>query len=314
MHTRHFSHAFAVLSVGCLAAALTSQSPVQFGTNFYEFVPAGITWQNAMAAAASRVFLGTNGHLATVTSAAENAFLVANYGSYGAPTGIWLAGQVDAGGTGRWMAGPETNQVFSQGQTPVGGAYANWGGIEPNNAPSFTWMNVGPGFAGIAPGQWADDDDGVPSGADPVIGYFVEYESPRWRGLGVGCAGTGGIPALTATTPPDLGQQFSLALSHLPPAGGLFAMAIGFSDTVLPGFGALPFEFAAFGAPSCYAWCDIVSTDFRIHAGPSATYDIHLPNVPAYAGLVFFQQAYVFDAPANALGATTTNGGRAVVQ
>jgi hypothetical protein len=29
---------------------------------------------------------------------------------------------------------------------------------------------------------------------------------------------------------------------------------------------------------------------------------------------VFFQQAYVFDAPANALGVTASNGGRAVVQ
>lgn len=175
-------------------------------------------------------------------------------------------------------------------------------------------MNVGPGFAGIGIGQWADDDNGVPSGADPVIGYFVEYESPRWRRLGVGCVGTAGIPTLTATTPPDLGQQFSLELSHLPAAGGLYAMAIGFSDAVLPGFGALPYEFSTFGAPTCFAFCDIVTTDFRLHAGGGATYAINLPAAPAYAGLVFFQQAYVFDAPANALGATTSNGGRAVVQ
>ena len=40
-------------------------------------------------------------------------------------------------------------------------------------------MNIGTLHGGIDPGQWADDSgiQGVPdSFADPVIGYFVEYE------------------------------------------------------------------------------------------------------------------------------------------
>ena len=305
---------FGLLALLGLGQNIAAQTPAQFGTNFYEFVNGNITWQNAGVAASNRTFLGVAGHLATITSAAENGFLVAQFAGYGVPTGVWFAGQVDAGGVGRWMAGPESGLIFSTGQTPATGAYANWGGIEPNNAPSFTWMNLGPGFAGINTGQWADDDNGVPSGADPVIGYFVEYESPPWRAIGAGCAGSAGIPALVAVTPPNLGTTFSLAVSHMPASGGLFLMALGFSDTVLPGFGPLPFELGPLGAPQCFAFCDFVSTEVRLHAAGNGTFDMAIPNVASLAGLVFFQQAYVLDAPANALGITAANAGRALVQ
>jgi hypothetical protein len=40
------------------------------------------------------------------------------------------------------------------------GQYANWGGIEPNNAPSNVNMILGNiNWFGITHGQWADDTD-----------------------------------------------------------------------------------------------------------------------------------------------------------
>jgi hypothetical protein len=67
-----------------------------------------------------------------------------------------------------WLDGPEAGQAFS---------YTNWGGVEPNNS-GYLYMNIGTSFAGIGPGQWADDvPPGIPNpSTDPVIGYFVEYE------------------------------------------------------------------------------------------------------------------------------------------
>ena len=316
MNPLTFARSIPVLAFGVLSHALAAQAPpVQFGSSFYEYVPANnLTWQNAITSSALRSFLGVPGHLVTITSAAENAFLAANFAGHPGFVGAWIAGQVDGNVTGRWMAGPETGLVFSQGQTPVGGAYATWGGIEPNNAPSFAWMNIGQPFAGIGTGQWADDDNGVPSGADPVIGYLVEYESPPWRSFGTGCIGSGGIPNLRATTAPVRGQAFALDVSGLPPAPGAYVMVLGFSDSVLPGAGALPLELAALGAPTCFVLCDLVFTEPRAHGGSADGYSIGLPNQPGLAGLVFFQQAYVLDAPANLLGLTTSNGGRAVIQ
>ncbi|MBI5851709.1 MAG: hypothetical protein HZB39_11890, partial [Planctomycetes bacterium] len=162
--------------------------------------------------------------------------------------------------------------------------------------------------------RWADDDNGVPSGADPVIGYFVEYESPRWRPIGVGCAGSAGLPVMTATTSPDLGATFTLAVTNLPTAGGAFVMAIGFSDAFWPGVGPLPFELNLLGAPTCFVFCDPVLTETRPNLGEAGAWSLLVPTSPSLAGAVFFQQAFVVDPPANSFGLTVTNGGRAVLQ
>ena len=55
-------------------------TPIAFSSNYYDYVPAvSISWADASAAAAASVFLGVNGHLATVTSAAENNFLAGSF-------------------------------------------------------------------------------------------------------------------------------------------------------------------------------------------------------------------------------------------
>ena len=137
--------------------------PVQFGTNYYEFVSdVDVSWVDASSAAAGMTYLGVNGHLATVTSIGENSFLAGIVTPYGSFAGSWLGGTA----TG-WVVGPETGQSYS---------YTNWGGIEPNNPPSNAYMNVGVQYAGIDPGQWADAANGISSGNDPIKGYFVEYE------------------------------------------------------------------------------------------------------------------------------------------
>jgi hypothetical protein len=155
----------ALLAGGGLHAA-----PVQFGTNYYEFIAVddggnpdnGISWASASAAAAGLTHLGSPGHLATVTSAAENAFLAGLVAPFTTFAGGWLGGSSTT-----WLVGPESGQAFT---------YTNWGGIEPNNPPSNVYMNIGIAFAGIANGQWADAALGVSDGGDPIKGYFVEYE------------------------------------------------------------------------------------------------------------------------------------------
>jgi hypothetical protein len=76
-------------SVICLTALLavpvTSNAvPVAFGTSFYDVIDNGspILWENARLAAEAMTHNGTQGHLAVITSAAEEAFIAATFGVY----------------------------------------------------------------------------------------------------------------------------------------------------------------------------------------------------------------------------------------
>jgi hypothetical protein len=149
--------AVTILPLGGAEAA-----PVQFGDSFYEFVPEeSVTWADASAAASSKVFMGVNGHLATVTSSAENDFLVDLGPVFSTAQGAWLGGAVDATQTGRWAVGPEAGQLFT---------FSNFAAGKPNEGPSnvFVYLSTTLG------GQWADAASGVSSA---IAGYFVEYQT-----------------------------------------------------------------------------------------------------------------------------------------
>jgi hypothetical protein len=149
-------------------ASPVQAAPIQFGSNYYEFVQVVFspftqaqydlnTFALASTAATSTVFGGVSGQIARVGSSAENTFLL------GLTTHLGLTSVA-----GAWIV-------------PDAG-FSNYGGIEPNNGGAFTFMNIGTLFAGIAPGQWADDSGvlGRPDPSnDPIIGYFVEWENPN---------------------------------------------------------------------------------------------------------------------------------------
>jgi hypothetical protein len=112
--------------------------------------------------------------------------------------GAWLGGEVFgsvSGGAGYWEVGPLAGQQFFIGGSPYGTAYSNWGGIEPNDAPSAAYMNIGGLYAGISSGQWADAANGVASPGDPIQGYVVEFnavpECSTWAMMLIGFAGVG---------------------------------------------------------------------------------------------------------------------------
>lgn len=172
-------------TVIAFAAPQVQAAPVIFGSNAYELIIVSNpytgnnnSWATASSSAQASTFLGVNGHLATVTSVAENDFLAGLAIAAALPvvtpgfSGAWLGGRA---GTG-WLTGPENGNAFT---------FDNFGGSEPNNN-GFAYMAIAlsPGVAGLSGiGEWLDDSvafagQGVPSElADPVIGYFVEYEN-----------------------------------------------------------------------------------------------------------------------------------------
>jgi hypothetical protein len=119
-----------------------------------------ISWAEASATASAKTFNGVNGHLATVTSAAENNFLTGLGPVFTTAQGAWLGGAVDAGGQGTWAVGPEAGQLFT---------FSNFAAGEPNEMPSNVYVFLSNTLSGL----WADAGAGV---TGEIAGYFVEYQ------------------------------------------------------------------------------------------------------------------------------------------
>jgi hypothetical protein len=131
-----------------------------------------------------------------------------------------------------------------------------------------------------------------------------------------GCAGSGGTPALTATSAsgyPWLGEPFAVVVTSAAP-GHAVAMAAGFSNTSWAGV-SLPLALAFVGMPGCQAY---TSAELFFPVGiadPSGTATWNLgtvPDDPAFLGARFFTQAWIADS-VNPAGFVVSDLGEAVV-
>lgn len=157
--------------------------------HFYESVTTGTTWTNAKNAAAAKTYMGLQGYLVTITSAAENEFIKQKIGTdawiglsdayteINAATGTnTFANQAASEGKFYWISGPEKGTRVTEGNAtngsttgaPANGMYNNWNSGEPNNyggSESYGEMYA----VGSAPGKWNDLN-----GTQNLM-YVVEY-------------------------------------------------------------------------------------------------------------------------------------------
>lgn len=159
-----------------LAQAAPVQWTVESGGNghWYEYVPAisifaPVSFDAARSDALSRTHLGLTGHLVTVTSAAEQAF-IQNFPfliGFGAVGDAWL-GASDAAeeGVWRWLDGPEAGQLVD---------YSNWLPGQPTSGPAwedYDYLTLLINVSGGAPIYgWASKP------ATGAFGYLVEYSA-----------------------------------------------------------------------------------------------------------------------------------------
>jgi hypothetical protein len=218
----------ALASVTCivmLEPTLVSAAPVLLNAGFrdghyYEvYSQDGISWPAANSAAQAKTFeyqpgKFVQGHLATLTSQAEDAFVESlRTGGSAVPTPgeIWVGGFQTACSPGPGCGWTWVNAEGAIAGVNGGLTYANWQAGEPNDAGGIDEKYLGIGHDG--PG-WNDEGYLVNIG-----GYVVEYDAPL---SAADCADANGCETTT-------GQI--LQLPAQPPAGAtLGVQTFNFTD------------------------------------------------------------------------------------
>ena len=140
-------------------------APIVYPANghYYDVIDGALTWDAANAAATSSSFLGTFGHLATITDAAENLFLTNTFGAVALDL-HWLGGFQPVGSSepdGGWSW--VTGEPF---------AFNNWAAGEPNNFGDENRII----FAHPVNANGKPWNDTIANGS---AGYVVEYAVPE---------------------------------------------------------------------------------------------------------------------------------------
>jgi hypothetical protein len=160
-----------VLFIASMALVATGvfADPVQWlvseGGNghYYEAVDGPMSWNAAAVGAASLEWEGCLGHLATITSAAEDEFILTSVGGRG---GFWLGatqqpGSVEPDGGWTWITGEAWD-------------YTNWYPDEPNNDGDEKYLMT---VWWDTSNRWNDEEEPPYD----VYGFYVEYEPPTGR-------------------------------------------------------------------------------------------------------------------------------------
>ena len=171
----------AALLCACVCiAAPASAAPITFGSNAYEFIPGAFSFNDANTAAQAQTFEGVSGHLVTILSAEEDAFVLSLIASV--EHSVWI-GASDSGAEGvwRWVTGEQFWQGGFGGAPGPDVFYANWGLGQPDDfgggqdvATIFGGSVIAPGVAG----RWDDGGSGpgVGGGVFQRDGYIVEFD------------------------------------------------------------------------------------------------------------------------------------------
>lgn len=143
------------LFILALSFVSVGAAPILWSTNghYYEAIGTTATWANAKALAENMTYLGLRGHLATITSLAENQFITSNMTFSGYFVGGFQNdGTAEPLGEWQWVTG----EAFS---------FSNWGPGEPNDSAGEDALHF------RADGLWNDINKGS------SYGYIVEYEA-----------------------------------------------------------------------------------------------------------------------------------------
>lgn len=152
-------------------------------------------------------------------------------------------------------------------------------------------------------------------GSDNVVAIDnVKITGAAYTGYGAGCAGSTGVPTLSAAAAPSsipsVGTTMNVTLGNLPLSLGV--MVTGFSNTTaLGGAFALPLDLGTYGFAGCNLLADPLVSAFLVGAGNTATWSFSVPAGPTFLGTVLYNQGLSLDTIPS--GGAFTNGGRMII-
>ena len=230
------------------------------------------------------------------------------------------------------VSGPSARRSAGLGYDPVIARGVLVGGYSTSgNAPIGTWEWDGASWTGDTTSVQPTDHGDPVMTYDPVRGKLLfaglrwyngwisecweriplPNSQPSWTAFGSGCAGTAGIPTLSAATGqlPRIGRVFTTQLGNLP--AGPLRLPFGFLGTSKSRWSgiSLPFDLGLVGMPGCALFCGADLTFPLTATGGLASWPITIPYDVALVGALAYQQALVLDPAVNLLGATTSNAG-----
>lgn len=238
-----------------------------------------------------------------------------------------VPGGVTGGNTGQWQH-YDLKTVLGAPVPATGGMWVALGvsypaGTSPgpssieffnNIAPGTQWLatdsgGAGINYASIGTASLVDiqTGPGFPQGT-----WVIRVESAaEYRPFGAGCAGSNGTPTLAGgALLPVLGQVAVFDATNLPNPANLDLLLLGL---VLQS-PALDLGSALGGAPNgCLALVQPVGTIVLVTTGGAGSFAIPVPTAASFAGISILGQVLSLDPPANAAGATASNGLRAVL-
>jgi hypothetical protein len=216
-------------------------------------------------------------------------------------------------------------EILNRGTCMLVGGYDPVTMVIPNDTWEFdgtTWTKIDNVYGGVYPARtgFAVVHDfgrdrtvlfGGKAANTALLGDTWEFGG-HFSKFGMGCAGSGGVPALTPTALPKFGSTASATLSSLEPNAAFAVLIAGFSRTQWLG-GSLPSLLTGIGMPGCRLY---VSPDILIGLGASggqATWNYTVPYQPADLGDTFYLQGLSLDAGVNEASMTVSNATTMVI-
>jgi hypothetical protein len=165
--------------------------------------------------------------------------------------------------------------------------------------PSVTSGRYAAGLAFVPGRRQVVQFGGRSPSPNAALGDTREYGA-KSRSFGAGCAGSNGVPALTALDAPRLGDNYTLSLNGLVPSLNVGVVVLSLQQLT-------PTPLDSIGMPGCNAY---VSPDAMMTvngAGGSASLTVAMPANVALMGTALFAQGLSLDPAANAAWLVASN-------
>ncbi|MEM7203089.1 MAG: hypothetical protein AAF628_22705 [Planctomycetota bacterium] len=201
--------------------------------------------------------------------------------------------------------------------------FQTWQTSEFDGVEWTTLSHINPPSTRAPPLVYDEQRGVIVAAGDLVCGYrcysaadVYEYRGPflaSFDPLGVGCAGSAGVPTLDADPGflPITGREINFSIGPLAP--GTAAAGVMGTSALSWGPIPLPASLDPIGATGCSLYTSIEVTIPLVIVGDTARWNLVIPQLAVLVGADLYHQGFVIGDPINPAGIVTSNYGRSVI-